>query len=64
MVNQLENSLKKIAESIQPFEDLLSKKKTWQCNTYQKKVFKKVKYELSKPTSLTLYDPNADKDIS
>ena len=62
MVNQLGTFSSNLAECSQPLRKLLSPKKAW-LGKAQEEAFKKVKEELTKPTVLTLYDPNAKTKI-
>ena len=64
MANQLGKLTPNLAEFTQPLRELLSKSRAWIWGPAQSAAFKKVKQELSKPTTLTLYDPNADTKIS
>ena len=53
-VNQLGKVSKNLATLTQPLRELLSKKHTWGPNKQQ--AFAQVKDELTKPTTLALYD--------
>ena len=64
MANQLGKFTPNLAEFTQPLRELLSKSRAWIWGPAQSAAFKKVKQELSKPTTLTLYDPNGDTKIS
>ena len=64
MANQLGKFTPNLAELTQPLRDLLSKSKSWMWGTPQSTAFKRIKEELSKPTTLALYDPSAPTKIS
>ena len=64
MVNQLGKFSPNIAELTQPMRELLSAKRAWLWGLDQESAFQKVKDELSKPTVLALYDPQADLKVS
>ena len=64
MVNQLGKFTPNLADLTQPLRELLSKKKTWLWGTSQEQAFSLVKAELTKPTTLALYDPGAESKIS
>ena len=64
MVNQLGKFSANLASLTQPLRELLSKKSTWLWGEAQNDAFEKVKEEISKPTTLALYDPAADSKIS
>ena len=64
MVNQLGKFTPNLAELTQPLRELLSKSRAWIWGPPQAKAFKLVKEELSKPTTLALYDPAAPTKIS
>lgn len=64
MVNQLGKFTPNLATLTQPLRDLLSKRNAWLWGESQAKAFQQVKDELSKPTTLALYDPMADAKIS
>lgn len=64
MVNQLGKFTPHLAELTQPLRELLSKNRSWIWGPSQSQAFKLVKQELTKPTVLTLYDPNADTKVS
>ena len=53
-----------LAEMTQPLRELLSKSKSWTWGPAQSTAFTKVKQELSKPTTLALYDPSASTKVS
>ena len=61
LVNQLEKFSSKIADIGQP---LMSTKRAWVWGPAQDKSFMDVKEELSKPSVLALYDPNAETNVS
>ena len=48
----------------QPLRQLLGKNYLWEWGPYQDAAFTTVKQELTAPTVLTLYDPNASTKIS
>ena len=64
MVNKLGKFSAKIAQLTQPLRELLSKSRAWQWGPAQERAFSLVKAELSKPTTLALYDPEKDLTIS
>jgi len=64
MANQLGKFSRNLAELTQPLRELLSKKHTWVWGPSQEQAFTKVKEELTKPTVLALYDPEAPTKIS
>ena len=64
MVNQLGKFTPNIAEISQPLRELLSSKKSWLWGPSQDAAFEKLKGELTQPTVLTLYDPDANQKIS
>jgi hypothetical protein len=64
MVNQLGKFSSNLAELTQPLRKLLSKNQTWIWGSAQEQAFKRVKEELSRPTTLTLYDPAAETTVS
>ena len=53
-----------IAELSKPLRELLSDKKAWLWTPVQDEAFAKLKQELTTPTILALYDPNAETTIS
>ena len=63
MVNQLGKFSPNLAECSQPLRELLSPRKAWLWGPAQEEAFKKVKEELTRPTVLALYDPNAKTKI-
>ena len=64
LVNQLGKFSPNIAELTQPLRELLSSKRAWLWGPDQERACASVKEELVKPTTLTLYDPNAEVKIS
>lgn len=64
MVNQLGKFTPNLAEMTQSLRELLSKSKSWTWGPTQSAAFDKVKQELSKPTTLALYDPSAPAKLS
>jgi transposase InsO family protein len=64
MANQLGKFSKDLAEITQPLRVLLSNKQSWNWGPPQDQAFAKVKDELTKPTVLTPYDPEAATKIS
>ena len=64
MTNQLGKFSPRIAELTQPLRELLSKKNSWIWGPVQDSAFSAIKTELSKPTVLGLYDPEANTIIS
>ena len=64
MVNQLDKFSPNLAQLTQPLRELLSKNRVWQWGSEQQKAFSFVKAEISKPTTLALYDPQSDLTIS
>ena len=63
MANQLGKFTPKFAQIMQPLCELLTKSCNWSWGPLQSKAFDLVK-ELSKPTTLALYDPAASTKIS
>ena len=63
MANQLSKFSPHIAEVSKPLRELLSMKKAWLWGSAQDDAFDKVKQELTKPTVLALYDPQANTKI-
>ena len=63
MANQLSKFSPHIAEVSKPQCELLSMKKSWLWGPAQDDTFDKVKQELTKPTVLALYDPQANTKI-
>ena len=64
MVNQLGKFTPNIAEMSQPLRELLSTKKAWLWVPQQDRAFQQIKEELTKPTTLIIYDPGAETKIS
>ena len=64
MINQLGKFSPNISELSQPLRELLSSRKTWLWGPAQDQAFQQLKDELSKPTTLTLYNPAADLKVS
>ena len=64
MVNQLGKFSSNLADLTQPLRQLLSNKYTWMWGPAQDKPFSDIKIELSKPTILSLYNPQAPTKIS
>ena len=64
MVNQLSKFTPNIASLTKPLRELLSTKKSWCWNHFQDDAFEKVKLELTKPSTLALYSPDANRKIS
>ena len=64
MVHQLGKFSSNLADLTQPLRQLLSKKSTWMWGPSQDKFFSDIKIELSKPTILSLYNPQAPTKIS
>ena len=64
MANQLGKFTPNLAQLSQPLGELLMKSKMWTWGPPQSKAFDLIKEELSKPTTLALYDPTAPTKIS
>ena len=64
MVNQLDKFSPNLANITQPLRELLKKTCMWQWTEVQHKAFNEIKKELSQPTVLCIYDPNAETKIS
>ena len=64
MVNQLGKSSPNLAQLTQPLRQLLSKRSTWLWGPEQEQAFCKIKDELTKPTVLALYNPQAPTRVS
>ena len=64
MVNQLGKFSPNLANITQPLRELLKKTRMWQWTEVQHKAFNEIKKELSQPTVLCIYDPNAETKIS
>ena len=63
MVNQLGKFSSNLAELRQPLRQLLSKRSTWLWGPAQAEAFRKMKEELTKPTVLALYNPDAPTKV-
>ena len=64
MANQLRKFSHRLAEISQPLRELLSTKRSWVWGPDQERAFAEVKAELTQPTVLTFYDPQANTKIS
>ena len=64
VVNQLGKFSKNLASLTQPLRELLSKKHTWLWGPNQQQAFTQVKDELTKPTTLALYDVQKESKVS
>ena len=64
MVNQLGKFTPNLAQLTQPLRKLLSKDTAWVWGPSQSEAFSLIKDELSKPTTLTLYDLEAPTKVS
>ena len=64
LVNQLGKFSSRIAEISQPLRGLLSNKSAWVWGPDQERSFVEIKQELTKPTVLVLYDPQAETKVS
>ena len=64
MINQLGKFSPNIAEFSQPLRELLSPKRAWVWGPDQDRAFALLKAELTLPTILALYDPDANTKIS
>ena len=64
LANQLETFSPRLAELSQPLRELLSTKRAWTWGPGQEQAFSQLKEELTRPTVLTLYDPQAETKIS
>ena len=64
MVNQLGKFSPRIAELGQPLRELLSSKNTWSWGPHQDRAFSNVKEEITRPTVLAHYNPNARTKIA
>ena len=64
LVNQLGKFSSRIAEISQPLRGLLSNKGAWVWGPDQERSFVEIKQELTKPTVLVLYDPQAETKVS
>ena len=64
MVNQLSKFSPNIAQIARPLCELLSTKLSWIWGPAQEEAFLSLKTELSRPTVLSFYDPNAETHVS
>ena len=64
MANQLGKFTPNLAEITQPLRELLSKSRSWSWGPPQIAAFSRVKEELSRPTTLALYDPSTPTKVS
>ena len=64
IVNQLGKFSPRISELSSPLRELLSTKNSWQWDTRQEEAFTSIKTELTNPTILALYNPQAEIKIS
>ena len=64
MVNQLSRFTPNIAEISQPLRELLSTKRAWMWGPAQEEAFVKLKEELTSPSVLMVYDPEAPTKVS
>ena len=64
MVHQLGKFSSNLADLTQPLRKLPSKKSTWMRGPSQVKSFSDIRIEVSKPTILSLYNPQAPTKIS
>ena len=64
MANQLGKFSQRLADLTKPLRELLSVKNSWNWGPAQEEAYQLVKEELSEPTVLALYDPQADTKIS
>ena len=64
MVNQLGKLSQNLAALTQPLHELLSKKHAWSWGPSQEQAFTQVKEELSKSTTLALFDVQKESKIS
>ena len=63
MANQLGKFTPTLAEKTQPLRALLGKSRAWTWGPAQRAAFKEVQEELTKPTILALYDPEAPTKV-
>ena len=63
MVNQLSRFTPHVAELSQPLRELLSNKRSWFWGPAQQEAFTRVKEELTKPSVLAIYDPEAQTRV-
>lgn len=64
MANQLGKFSPRLAELSQPLRELLSAKRSWVWGPPQEQAFAEVKAELTRPTVLALYNPQAATKVS
>ena len=64
LVNQLGKFSSRIAEISQPVRELLHRNRAWIWGPDQEKSFTEIKQELTKPTVLALYNPQAETKVS
>ena len=64
LVNQLGKFSSRIAEISQPLRGLMSNKSAWVWGPDQERSFAEIKQELTKPTVLVLYNPQAETKVS
>ena len=64
LVNQLGKFSSQIAEISQPLRELLSTRREWTWGPDQIRSFSEIKTELTKPTVLAHYDPQAETKVS
>ena len=64
MVNLLGKFSPHLAELSQPLRELLSSKWSWVWDPAQEHAFVQIKLELTRPTTLSLYDPHASAKVS
>ena len=64
MVNQMGKFSPNLAELSQPLRELMGTKCSWTWGPSQSQAFAQVKDELSRPTTLALYDPKYDTKLS
>ena len=64
LVNQLGNFSPLIAGISQPLRELMSSRRAWTWGPDQEKSFSDIKQELTKPTTLALYNPRVDTKVS
>ena len=64
MMNQLGKFSPKLSELSQPLQELLQSKHQWIWGPSQYSAFSLIKAELSKPTTLLIYDPTKETKVS
>ena len=64
LVNQLGKFSHRIAEISQPLRELLRSRRVWTWGPDQEKSFNDITLELTKPTVLALYNPQAETKVS